>query len=68
MNSSKCMPEGLVMPEGKFPVDTPLAMAYVPYQTWGNTYPENVALEKGTIFEELDLPFYGKEGVSRYGK
>lgn len=65
---SKCSAEGLTVPRGRFPEDTPLAMAYVPYQSWEETYAENVALAKGTIFPRLDLPFLGKEGVQRYGK
>ena len=37
----------------------PLAMAYVPWQTWGETYAAETALCKGTLFPELDLPFTG---------
>lgn len=37
----------------------PLAMAYVPWQHWCNTYEPAVALDRGTIFPELDLPFLG---------
>ena len=37
----------------------PLAMSYVPFQRWNNTYPLAKALERGTIFPELDLPFKG---------
>lgn len=37
----------------------PLAMAYVPMQRWYNTYEPAVALQRGTIFPELDLPFLG---------
>lgn len=37
----------------------PLAMAYVPWQFWCNTYEPSVALDRGTIFPELDLPFLG---------
>lgn len=40
----------------------PLAMAYVPMQQWGETYSADVALTKGTIFPELDLPFTGGKG------
>lgn len=41
-------------------VDTcPLAMAYVPWQTWRQIYDPQVALSRGTIFQELDLPFLG---------
>ena len=41
----------------------PLAIAYVPPQKWQTTYDPNVALERGTIFPELDIPFLGKEGI-----
>ncbi len=34
-----------------------LAMAYVPMQTWGETYTPEKALCRGTIFPVLDLPF-----------
>lgn len=44
-----------------FPKDTPFAMCYVPFQTFDKTYEENVALERGTIFPELDFPFLGRE-------
>ena len=39
-----------------------LAMAYVPWQHWNTTYETDVALCRGTIFPELDLPFlcYGR--------
>ena len=67
-SSSKCSAAGLTAPKGRFPEDTPLAMAYVPYQSWEETYAENTALAKGTIFPSLDLPFLGREGVQKYGK
>lgn len=37
--------------------DLPLAMAYVPIQSWGDTYPPSKALCRGTLFPQLDLPF-----------
>ncbi|WP_069997647.1 spore coat associated protein CotJA [Cellulosilyticum sp. I15G10I2] len=40
----------------------PLAMAYVPWQKWRNVYDLNMALEVGTIFPELNLPFCGRRG------
>jgi len=43
----------------RFPVNTPLAMAYVPFQQWGQVNDESEALSKGTLFPELDLPFTG---------
>lgn len=43
----------------------PLAMAYVPWQEWRNIYNQEKALQRGTIFEELDLPFQGRGGCNR---
>ena len=37
----------------------PLAMAYVPWQSWGKTYKPADGWDRGTIFPELDLPFLG---------
>ena len=43
------------------PLDSlPIAMAYVPMQKWQRLYEPEVALERGTLFSELDLPFIGK--------
>lgn len=36
-----------------------LAMVYSPRQSWQKIYCEEDALMRGTIFEELDKPFYG---------
>ena len=36
-----------------------LAISSIPMQTFGETYPPEVALCKGTIFPELDLPYCG---------
>ena len=41
----------------RFPERTPLAMAYVPYQQWGEVFDSGDALEKGTLFPELIFPF-----------
>ena len=41
----------------------PIAMAYVPWQTWHHIYDSCKALERGTIFEELDKPFLGQRRV-----
>jgi len=35
----------------------PLAMVYSPYQIFRDVYPADVALDRGTLFSELDLPF-----------
>lgn len=40
----------------------PLAMAYVPWQKFQNTFSPSKALMCGTIFEELYKPFLGKGG------
>ncbi len=40
--------------------DLPIAMAYVPMQKWSEVYSENDALCRGTLFPELDKPFFGK--------
>jgi hypothetical protein len=37
----------------------PLAMAYVPWQSWEKTYDDEVAFRVGTVFPSLDLPFLG---------
>ena len=41
----------------------PLAYAYVPIQAWRMLYSPDVALDRGTLFEELDKPMeaYGNE-------
>ncbi len=38
----------------------PLAMAYVPMQAFRETYEPKKALENGTLFPELNMPFKGK--------
>lgn len=35
----------------------PYAMSYVPMQQLGSVYGEKAALERGTLFPELDKPF-----------
>ena len=45
--------------------DLPLAMSYVPMQKWEDLYAPAVALERGTLFCKLDLPFIGEEAVPR---
>lgn len=47
---------------GRFPKNTPIAMAYVPCQQWTETYSIEKGLERGTVFPELDLPFAPEEG------
>ncbi len=50
---------GLMPPANKIS----LAMAYVPMQQWCKIYPSDVGFTRGTIFEQLDLPFIGEEAV-----
>ncbi|MCI8623852.1 MAG: spore coat associated protein CotJA [Provencibacterium sp.] len=40
-------------------------MAYVPFQKWGMLYDEEVGMQRGTIFKQLDKPFIGEEAVAR---
>ena len=42
--------------------DYPLAMVYSPYQHFKELYSLDKALERGTIFARLDLPFEGGNG------
>ncbi len=35
-----------------------LAMAYVPWQEWEKIHEDETALARGTLFEDLDLPWY----------
>lgn len=40
--------------------ELPLAMAYVPMQRYGTTYESENALQRGTLFPDLDKPFTGR--------
>lgn len=69
--SAPCKPD---MPEGgnsrnEFPYTPcspiPLAIAYVPMQTWEGLYEYDVALMRGTLFSALDKPFIGEEAVPK---
>lgn len=53
-------------PKGRFPEDTPLAMAYVPFQMWEKPYEADVALSRGTIFPSIDKPFNGSRQYLQY--
>ncbi|MBR4622527.1 MAG: spore coat associated protein CotJA [Ruminococcus sp.] len=46
-----------------FPDETPIAMAYVPFQQWEKPYDPETALCRGTLFSALDKPFIGEEAV-----
>ena len=45
-----------------FPENASLAMAYVTFQQWGETYDDDKAFSRGTMFPPLDLPFTGGDG------
>ena len=48
------------------PVGTmPLAMAYVPWQQWGDVYTGECGLAQGTIFPDLVKPYCLKCGERR---
>ena len=47
------------------PDDPVPAMAYVPFQQWGEVYEPERALDAGTLFPVLDKPFYGRRGEPR---
>ncbi len=40
-----------------------LAMAYIPIQQFKELYDQDYAFQVGTIFKELDFPFYGIGGT-----
>lgn len=50
-------PSGFNGETSRFPQKTPLAMAYVPFQQWGEVYNSDQAFNSGTLFPELDFPF-----------
>lgn len=58
MDNAPNMPE---MQESTFPPHISLAMMYVPFQRFENLYEPEKALSRGTLFADLDLPFYGSK-------
>lgn len=61
MNKKDCFLEGKYSGIDSFPI----AMAYVPWQTWENIYEADMGLKQGTIFKELDKPFVCGRGVRK---
>ncbi len=47
--------------EKKYCEELPLAIASLPMQPFEKLYPPDMALERGTMFDELFKPFEGKE-------
>ena len=54
-----CNPEGYDRGNGWGLYEYPLAMVYAPYQSFRNVFKCHEALEHGTLFSELYLPFEG---------
>ncbi|MCD8119008.1 MAG: spore coat associated protein CotJA [Lachnospiraceae bacterium] len=52
-------------PAAPVPQDAAFAMAYVPVQPWGEIYDLDKALQRGTIFADLDKPFLGEKARCR---
>lgn len=48
-----------------FPENPVPAMAYIPFQQWGEIYEPMKGFDRGTIFPVLDKPFYGRRGEPR---
>lgn len=53
-------PIPMPMPADGLCDDMVLVMSYVKMQQWDQVYEAETALERGTIFPELDLPFVGE--------
>lgn len=48
------------IPKDNIPLaDLPVAMAYVPWQDWGQICDLDTAFHVGTIFKDLNKPFLG---------
>jgi len=61
-NNSCCNPTIQSYPKIETSKDMVLAMAYVPWQCFGNVLEPDQALKKGTMFPELYKPFVGCKG------
>lgn len=48
-----------------FPAVTVPAMAYVPFQQFNTIYTPEQGFDNGTIFPDLNKPFYGRRGEPR---
>ena len=44
-----------------------LAIASIPMQPWGQLYDAPTALKKGTVFQDLDMPFFAADDGGRAG-
>lgn len=57
MNTAACHPSMASQQDCSHQV---VAMAYIPWQSFGQVYDPKKALMTGTIFPELDKPFTGR--------
>lgn len=58
-NPYPCGPNGVT--------ERSLAMVYAPIQPWRGVYEPQIALCRGTLFRELDMPFYGDQKSAKGG-
>ena len=65
LNDTKCMYNWSKDSYSEPICDMPVAMAYVPWQHYSQTYELCKALQVGTIFPELNKPFCGKRGIRK---
>ena len=64
--ASSAAPEGTPSTPNSSEIRTAsLAMVYCPKQAFRNLYEPDVALSRGTLFAELDLPFEGRSVTRR---
>ncbi|MDE6005195.1 MAG: spore coat associated protein CotJA [Oscillospiraceae bacterium] len=64
LENSVCETAGLQpQPMTVFPDVTPVGMAYVPYQLWGDIYDSKTGFQQGTMFPVLDMPFQPEGGI-----
>ena len=61
LNATDSMINGAKEESG--PPCSPVGMAYVPIQRWKELYDPELALQRGTMFRQLDFPFIGEEAV-----
>jgi hypothetical protein len=54
-----------IKPTSPLPENPVVAMAYVPFQQFGTTFPPEKALSTGTLFPDLNKPFYGRRGAPK---
>lgn len=56
---------GEFTPTSSLPEELKTTMAYVPFQEDSSTYEPSEALKRGTLFPDLDKPFYGGRVMPR---